>query len=332
MTIEKIRVSIGSASVLGLYPKQFEVPPTTCYIMTYKEGLCSANCAFCPQSRSSTSKSGTLSRISWPIFDFEEFLNKMKYLTPSKRFKRICIQSLNYPENFKDLMEIVIKIKNISNASISVAIPPVSKENLKELKLIGVDRIGIALDGATKEIFNRIKGEDVKGPYTWEGHHQALKDATDVFSREGVSTHLIMGLGETEKEMLERIEELNKSSILVSLFAFTPVKGTKFENMNQPDLQSYRKLQLSRYLIINKSKSIEDFTFNSKGAIINININKRDLRTIIEDKEAFMTSGCPNCNRPYYTSRPSGPMYNYPRKLTSEEEVEIYKSLERFVK
>jgi biotin synthase len=25
-----------------------------------------------------------------------------------------------------------------------------------------------------------------------------------------------------------------------------------------------------------------------------------------------MTSGCPNCNRPYYNETPSGPILNYP--------------------
>jgi len=329
--IDKIRISIGSASRIGLYRKEFDVQPTTCYLMTYKEGLCSANCAFCPQARGSGGKAGRLSRISWPIFDFQEFLNKMKYLTPSKRFKRICIQTLNYPDNFKDLMELVVEIRKVSDAPISVAVPPMPKENLKELKFMGVQRVGIALDGATPEIFNMIKGEEVHGPYSWEGHFGAFEVALDVFSKGYVSTHLIVGLGETEKEMLERIEELNKLEILISLFAFTPVKGTKFEDRKQPDLQSFRKIQLGRYLIVKKGKNIEDFAFNSKGSIINININKRDLRNIIEDQEAFLTSGCAGCNRPYYTSRPSGPTYNYPREINLSEEDEIYQALERFV-
>jgi biotin synthase-related radical SAM superfamily protein len=35
--------------------------------------------------------------------------------------------------------------------------------------------------------------------------------------------------------------------------------------------------------------------------------------------EAFETSGCADCNRPYYNEQPGGPLYNYPRPLTSEE-------------
>ena len=112
MVIDKIRVSIGSASVLGLYEsKGFKDIPTTCYLMTYKEGHCTANCGFCPQARESGSSIELLSRVSWPIFSFKEFLTKLNYLLPTKRFKRICIQTLNYVQNFQDLIEIVSQIR-----------------------------------------------------------------------------------------------------------------------------------------------------------------------------------------------------------------------------
>jgi len=331
MTIEKIRISIGSASVLGLYHKEFKDTPTTCYIMTFKEGHCLANCGYCAQARESSSSTGKLSRINWPGFPFNEFLPKLKYLPPQKRFKRICIQTLNYKDNFRDLIELITQIKKVSKAPISVAIPPMSKENLKELKFLGVERVGIAIDGSTPEIFDKIKGNGVNGPYNWEEHFKSLKYALEIFSKGFISTHLIVGLGETEKEILTLIEELNNLKILPGLFAFTPVRGTKFENIKRPELVNFRKIQLGRHLILYENKVLEDFAFNLKGNMINVNINRRDLRNIIEDTNAFLTSGCPGCNRPYYTSRPSGPIYNYPRELNDAEKEEIYRLLERFV-
>jgi biotin synthase-related radical SAM superfamily protein len=290
-----------------------------------------ANCGFCPQARESKSSLEKLSRVIWPVYNFRELLIKLKYLPLPKKFKRICIQTLNYPQNFQDLIKIITEIRKVSNIPISVAIPPMSKEKLKELRIIGIERIGIALDGCTPEIFEKVKGSAVKGPYNWKDHLKSLKEALEVFSDGFVSTHLIIGLGETEQEVLERIEELHKLKILVSLFAFTPIRGTKLEKLLPPDLISYRKLQLARYLIVIKNKNITEFAFNTKGSIINININKKDLRNIIEKNDAFLTSGCPGCNRPYYTSRPSGPIYNFPRKLDDEEKDEIYKRLENLV-
>jgi len=330
--VEKIRISIGSASVLGLGSTvKFKDPPTTCYIMTYKEGHCTANCGFCPQARSSKSSEEMLSRVTWPIFPFKDYLTKLKYLHSSKQFKRICIQTLNYPSNFQDLIEIITQIKNSINIPISTAIPPMSTDKLKELKLVGVQRVGIALDGTTPEIFNNIKGDFVNGPYNWDHHFQTLVEALEIFSEGFVSTHLIIGLGETEQEVIIRIEELHNLTILISLFAFTPIKGTKFENINKPSLQTFRKLQLGRFLLVNKEKSQKDFTFNKTGDIVRININKKELKDIINNTEAFLTSGCPGCNRPYYTSKPSGPIYNYPRKVKESENEEIYNILQNFV-
>jgi biotin synthase len=250
----------------------------------------------------------------------------------SKKFERICIQTLNYVENFDDLIEIVTQIRKYTDNPISVAIPPFPKDQLRELKNKGVERVGIALDGATPDVFNNIKGLNIGGPYKWEEHLQKLHEALVIFSNGFVSTHIIIGLGETEKQVIELIEELNNMGIIVSLFAFTPIKGTKYENKPQPDILSFRKLQLGRYLIINEKKNLRDFTFNLGGRLININISKNDLNEIINDSNAFLTSGCPGCNRPYYTSKPSGPIYNYPRLLTEKEKIEVYNLLFKIVK
>jgi biotin synthase len=299
--------------------------------MTYIEGHCVANCGFCPQARESKSTIEKLSRITWPVFLFKDFLIKLKDMPPSKKFERICIQTLNYKENYKDIREIITNIKKISNISISIAIPPMSKEKLNELQLLGVQRVGIALDGATSEIFDKVKGKGVKGPYSWEHHMESLRYALEIFPEGSVTTHIIVGLGETEKDVLNLIKKLKHLKILVSLFAFTPIKGTRLDKLTQPELKKFRKIQLSRYLILEENKEIQDFAFSQEGKIINININSKKLRNIIDDTDAFLTSGCPGCNRPYYTSRPSGPIFNYPRKLNENEKEEIYKSLEKFV-
>jgi biotin synthase len=332
MTVEKIRVSIGSAAVLGLIQnKSFEEVPTTCYCMTYIEGHCIANCGFCPQAKDSEGSREFLSRVTWPVFEFKEFLTKLNYLPPTKKFKRICVQTLNYYQNFSDLVEIVTQIRKNSNVPISIAVPPLTRSKLRDLKLIGVDRIGIALDGSTEEIFEMVKGKGVNGPYNWNLHFQCLKDALEIFSEGFVTTHLIVGLGETQQQILELIQNLHGAKIKVSLFAFTPIKGTKLQNNLRPDLTGFRKIQLGRYLIINDIKKIKDFTFNMRGDIIKFNLNQTELRNIIEGSNAFMTSGCPGCNRPYYTSKPSGLIYNFPRKLAVKEQDEIHKSLLRFL-
>ncbi len=50
-----IRVSLGTAMVLGLLDGKLDAEPTTAYLMTYKLGKCTANCGFCPQAKTSKS-------------------------------------------------------------------------------------------------------------------------------------------------------------------------------------------------------------------------------------------------------------------------------------
>ncbi len=333
MDVDKIRISIGSAIALGLINyRKCDVLPTTCYLMTYFSGKCLSNCSFCPQARNSQGSLDKLSRVSWPAFEFNDFITKLKYMHPLKKFKRICIQTLNYQNNFKDLTEIIIEIKKETDIPISVAIPPMNKEELRELRLIGVQRVGIALDGASKDTFEKIKGKGVNSSYKWNTHYNALIEATTIFSNNSVSTHLIYGLGDTQQQIMNLINELKNYNILTALFAFMPIKGTKLEDLNQPNLLDFRKLQLARELIINRGKALKDITFNNKGDIINFNINKKELMDIIDENNAFITTGCPNCNRPYYTSRPSGPIYNFPRKLKEFEKQDIYQQMKNLVK
>jgi len=258
-------------------------------------------------------------------------LTKLNYMPPTKRFKRICIQTLNYLQNFQDLIQIVSQVRKRCNIPISIAIPPMGKENLERLKLLGVDRVGIALDGATPEIFEQIKGKVVKGPYNWSNHIQNLKEALTIFGEGNVTTHLIVGLGETAIAILKTINKLHDLKIRVSLFAFMPIKGTLLENLNQPDLFNFRKIQLGRYLLVSNNKTLKDFTFNNFGEIVKFNLNEKELLHIICNSDAFLTSGCPGCNRPYYTSRPSGPIYNYPRTLLTHERDDIFKNLKNTV-
>ncbi|RLF84474.1 radical SAM protein, partial [Thermococci archaeon] len=51
----KIRVSYGTAVVLGLKKGKMLAKPTTAYFMTYYKGRCLNNCAFCVQARESKS-------------------------------------------------------------------------------------------------------------------------------------------------------------------------------------------------------------------------------------------------------------------------------------
>lgn len=319
----RIRVSIGSAIVLGLVNGRIDAKPTTAYLLTYHKGKCSANCMFCPQARSSGGRADMLSRVTWPAFPLKDVVEGVEKAVKTGELKRVCIQALNYPRVFEDILSIVSAILSRIKVPISVSCQPLNRENLERLRLAGIERVGIPLDAATKEIFEKIKGKYANGPYRWENQIRILLEAVKVFGKNSVSTHLIVGLGETEREMIQRIQWCVDNGIFPGLFAFTPISGTQLETLSQPPLKSYRRIQLGHYLITRKISRFENFRFNEKGKIIDFGVESEILRKVIEGGEPFLTSGCPNCNRPYYNEKPGGPLYNYPRPLTEDDIEEI---------
>ena len=324
---EKVRVSIGSAIVLGLISGRLDAKPTTAYLMTYKRGKCLANCGFCPQARKSRSRADMLSRVSWPAFGTKQVLDSIEATVRSGGVKRVCIQALNYPEVHAHIQALAKEISKRVNIPVSVSCQPISPENIRRLAEAGIERIGIPLDAATPEIFDKVKGASAGGPYRMERQFALLEEALKVFGKGMVSTHLIVGLGESEKEMVEMIQKCVDMGVLPALFAFTPVAGTALENLRQPPIQQYRRIQLARYIIFHGIAKVEAMKFDENGRITDFGVEKQTLKQIIGSGEPFKTSGCPDCNRPYYNEKPSGPIYNYPRPLSREEIAKVFKEL-----
>ena len=100
-------------------------------------------------------------------------------------------------------------------------------------------------------VFNKVKGADAGGCYSWENQFNLVLGGFVGFWKGNVSTHVIVGLGETEKEAVEIVQRCVDLGVLPALFAFTPVRGTALEGNLPPKLESYRRIQLARYLIVN---------------------------------------------------------------------------------
>jgi len=318
-------VSLGTAIVLGLLEGKLDAEPSTAYLMTYRQGKCTANCGFCPQARTSKSSTELLSRVSWPAFPTQGVIDSLGKATGQGKIRRVCIQALNYPLVFTHLEALVKEIKKGLALPISVSCQPKTKADMEQLAAAGVDRLGIAVDAASETLFNKFKGLAVGGGYRWDPLFRRLDEALAVFGKNNVSTHLIVGLGETEKEAAEFLQRCVDLGILPALFAFTAVRGTALEAKQPPKLESYRRIQVSRYLIVSGRTRVEKMQFNSESEITSYGLTKEGLNKIVESGLPFQTSGCPDCNRPYYNEKPSGPIYNYPRKLT-EQEIEKIKS------
>jgi len=306
--LREIQVSAGTAAVLGLLELKMDTPPTTAYLML--GGRCLMNCGFCAQARDSSASALYLSRITWPPFPLEEVAGRIAQAFSQNTLRRACLQVTVGPHDFEQALEVVLTLRRHSPIPIDVSILPNSMDEVRQLFEAGVDHIGFGLDAACERVFRLVKGG------SWRRSLEMIEETAASFPGRA-AVHLIVGLGETEQEMVERIAWMHQRGVTVGLFAFTPLRGTEMEHLPAPALSHYRRMQAARYLIYRGFARLSDFTFDQDGRLTRIAVP--GWRRLLEDGRAFETSGCPDCNRPYYNERPAGPMYNYPRPLSAEE-------------
>lgn len=303
----QIRVSAGTEVVLGLRQRPMEAAPTTAYLMLDGEG-CAMDCAFCAQARGSHARADALSRIIWPEHPTDEVLASLERAPDD--LGRICLQVTVHREAVAEVTGLAHNIRRHSDRPISAAIRPPNLDSIRQLFAAGIDVIGLGLDAATEQIYRAIKGAG------WDTTIRMIEWACRRFPGR-IRVHLIVGLGETEQELCQIMQQVYDWGGRVGLFAFTPVRGTPLEGRPQPPLDQYRRIQVARYLIDRGLARAEAYRFDAAGRLVDL--GRPDLAALLADGAAFRTSGCPHCNRPFYNERPGGTIYNYPRPLTPSE-------------
>ena len=306
--VDLIHVSIGTAGVLGLVKVPMAVAPTTAYLMVGSR--CVMNCAFCAQARESKSDGRSLSRVTWPEFSLDRVCARLKKAEQQGRIERCCMQVTAGQDSYRQALHSMQKIRRSTLLPLSVAILPANISQVEELIEIGVDGIGLGLDAACGRVFREFKG-----PH-WDHIVHMIESTADRFP--GIaSVHLIVGLGETEREMIERMLWVRDMGLRIGLFAFTPVRGTPLGDRLQPQLGQYRRMQAARWLALHHGARASHFAFNGGGVLSGIGL--AGWREALASGDAFRTAGCSACNRPFYNERPGGTIYNYARPLTRDE-------------
>jgi biotin synthase-related radical SAM superfamily protein len=318
--IKSIHLSLGTAAVLGLLEVPMEVAPTTAYLLL--GGRCRMNCAFCAQARDSEAGALNLSRITWPRFDVADVLPRLGEATARGTIRRACLQCTVTPNVFAEMLFVVRAVKAVApELPFDVSILPQDLEQVRALFDAGVDHLGFGLDAACARVFRAVKGG------SWDHSLRLIEETARVLPGR-VALHLIVGLGETEQEMVERLAWARERGIVVGLFAFTPVRGTALDDHPPPELAAYRRMQVARWLITNGGATRDDMVFDGEGRLTDI--QAPGAREALVNGRAFETSGCPDCNRPFYNERPGGPLYNYPRPLTTDEVTQALEELSLF--
>ncbi len=331
-----VRTSTAAAMTLKYYPGKFHRGAklkALNLLLTYEPG-CFARCAYCGLSSSREPEQDSFIRVDWPAIRTDEVIQRANRY--GKGLDRVCISMITHPKALRDLNAVARRFRDETTLSISALIGPTlikGSKPLAEMKKAGVDRVGIAVDAATLELFEKYRGKGVRGPHKWEHYWKVLQDSVSVFGRGMVGVHLIVGLGETERQMVGTIQKARDLGACTHLFSFYPEQGSALEKWARPAVGHYHRVQLARYLIDNGLASAGKMIFNRKGQLTDFGVDKKVLDKVIDGGEAFMTSGCPgrdgkvSCNRPYGNERPSEKLRNYPFLPDEKDIADVRRSL-----
>ncbi len=339
---EYVQMSTAAAITLGLVPgKMHRTSCTHCLnlLVTYPEG-CRANCAYCGLARhreeSRDYADRNFIRVDWPTARYDEVIARVKAGSDKGQFQRMCISMITHPNSNADTFVLLEKwVREVPQVPVSILSNPTTleKDDLIRLRDMGADIFTVALDAVTPEIFERTRGKGVDSPHKYEHYWRAIEWAAEVFGPEKFGAHLIGGMGETEREILEVAQKIRDLGGHNHMFAFFPERGSLMEDWPPVDRGQWRRVQLARYIIDYAGGSFRDMEFDAGGRVTGFGVPQEKLEALINSGTPFQTSGCPGkednvsaCNRPYGDSSPTD-ILSFPFALAKRDVVKVRRQL-----
>jgi lipoyl synthase len=295
-------------------------------LVHYPEG-CSANCAYCglAKKRPGQYRDKSFIHVAWPVFPMADITRAIN--NAPAYVKRTCISMITNGKCRRATMEMAGRLKEETALPISILISPtiMNENDLIDMKKIGADKIGVAIDLATPELFDKYRGKGVSGPHRWEHYWKIMEKSLEIFGHPNVGAHLMVGMGETEEQMVSLMDRLFRMGVENHLFSFFAEEGSKLAERPQPPWPTYLRVQLARYIIEEKLAGLRDMRFDRNGHIIDFGLASDLLESIISCGKPFMTTGCSGpdgqvaCNRPFGNCLPDVNQWNYPYSPNREE-------------
>lgn len=330
---EYVQMSTAAAITLGLVKgDMYRCSCTRCLnlLLTYPEG-CRANCAYCGLARHREAERNyadrNFIRVDWPAVSMDEIVDRVAADVEGSPFHRMCISMITHPNSDEDTVTVLKKwVSKIDPDAIPISIlsnpTTMDRNDVQVLRDLGSDIFTVALDAATPELFDRTRGKGVQSPHTWKKYWEVMLEARDIFGPKKFGAHVIVGMGETEHEVMKVVQDIVDLGGHSHMFCFFPEKGSLMDHLPATPRDQWRRVQLARYLVDYCGVNVSQMKFDEEGRISDFGMPESELSAIIDAGIAFRTSGCPGkfaddisaCDRPYGDSPPSN-IASYPFPL-----------------
>ncbi len=325
---ETVKTSLASALSLRFLSGRFyrDVRNFCINLLLNYPDDCRANCAYCGLAHSRPQNEDSFIRVDWPTLKTRDVLDRLSRYSDTLR--RICISTVFHPNAVKDTVSLATAVRAVSrpgsDTPLSVLITPglFDAQDLRALKEIGADYLGVGLDAASKRVFEATRGKKVRGPLSWEDYIATLTSGVKAFGDYKVSCHIMVGIGETDRELVECFYHVHDMKALIHLFSFYPEPRSVMASRKIPGIKRFRRAQLMAYLVGKNLIGRHDLEFDMRGRLIRF---KDSVRETIEEAtecsgggKLFITGGCPSkdgdigCNRPFGSYRPGESFRDFP--------------------
>jgi biotin synthase len=335
-----VRISAASAMALrmrsGRFSRDFDFGGIN-ILLNYDNG-CLADCGYCglARTRPGAYEDKSFIRVEWPLVQMDDLVDRMA--EHSSTMTRLCISQVTHGRSHADTIEITKKIvaKVDTPLSILCAPPVLNREKLQEYKDLGVDMIGVGLDGVSEKIFRQHRTDVPNGSLNWDNYWNIINLSREIFGPWKVNIHTVVGLGETDKDMMDMFFHLFENQILPYLFSFNPEPDSRMGDWERADIKRWRRIQLVKHLIEKYDLKPEALEYDRVGNLIKMKVDDDKISDAISHLDKgipFMTDGCPGpdgevgCTRPYGSYKPSEQYRDFPFRPASDDIVQIKKEL-----
>ena len=321
-----VRISAASAMALrmqsGRFSREFDFGGIN-ILLNYENG-CLSDCGYCglARTRPGAYEDKSFIRVDWPLVETDQLVNRMA--EHKEKLTRLCISMVTHGNAYRDTVDIIKRLtaKVSTPLSILVAPPTLNKEKLQHFKDLGVDMIGVGLDAITESIFKKHRTDVPNGSLRWDNYWNIINESRRIFGPWKVNIHTVVGLGETDKDMVDMFYYLQNNEILPYLFCFNPEPDSRMGDVPKSSITRWRRIQLVKHLIEKYYLSPDAILYDESNGFKKLLVTDNTISGAINSLDAgtpFMTNGCPSeggeeagCSRPYGSYKPSESFRDFP--------------------
>ncbi len=326
-----VRISGASAIALRLRSGRFSRPfpfGGINLLLAYDDG-CRSDCSYCglARTRPGAYRDKSFIRVEWPLVRTDDLVERMA--AHADTLTRLCISMVTHPFAYRDTCDITgrIRARVDTPLSILVAPPTLNRRRIEQLHALGADMIGVGLDAATEQLFRTHRRDVPAGGagLSWDRYWAVVADARDVFGAWKVNCHVLVGLGESDADLVDLFTRLRDQQVFSYLFCFNPEPDSRLGQQPKAPLRRWRRIQLVKHLIESEGLDPGQLDFDGAGNLTHLRAAPGLVDTAVGSGIPFLTNGCPGehgepgCTRPYGSYRPSEPFRDFPFQPTDSD-------------